>query len=509
MGEMSVYQIVERCQLGDEQAFGLLYTVMRDRLRTVCRNYTANEQTVDDLLHDSFVLILSKINTLKDLNKAEAWMTAVTRNVAQSWLNHQQQEEVVSLDAMEQPLQVEEPVPVPVTYDEILRLVDALPRRYRRVFRLSVLEGMNHQQIAALLNIEPHTSSAQLSRAKLLLRHWLGPMVLLFVAALLPLGVWWSMKDAKVEKGDFSKVVASDDTNRGYSEPTATDREPLRASEADVATKQHPAARVNGSSRVVAAVVPPADTTVVPPTDTATVSPSADTASVAPPAVVPYRVELPVDRQTADHPAPRRDSQWSVDLAYSGIGSNRDLQLPYANAETNDAVYDSETRHRMPLTIGLTVNRRLTQHWQVGLGIQYTRMTTDSEWGNTYTRMVKEQRVNYLGLPLSVQWHYPLVSRLSLYTAANVTLQLPLRSTADSRCVLNGLTVESSTERLHPGIQWSAGLGLGLHYSLTPAVGFFVEPSLQHYFRNSSGVETWQTEHPAAFSVPFGLRITF
>jgi len=486
MGEMSVYQIVERCQLGDEQAFGLLYTVMRDRLRTVCRNYTANEQTVDDLLHDSFVLIFSKINTLKDLHKAEAWMTAVTRNVAQSWLNHQQQEEVVSLDAMEQPLQVEEPVPVPITYDEILHLVDALPRRYRRVFRLSVLEGMNHQQIAALLNIEPHTSSAQLSRAKLLLRHWLGPMVLLFVAALLPLGVWW------------------------YSKPTATDREPLRASEADVATKQHPAARVNGSSRVVAAVVPPADTAVVPPTDTATMSPSADTASVAPPSVVPYRVtELPVDRQTADHPAPRRDSQWSVDLAYSGIGSNRDLQLPYANAETNDAVYDSETRHRMPLTIGLTVNRRLTQHWQVGLGIQYTRMTTDSEWGNTYTRMVKEQRVNYLGLPLSVQWHYPLVSRLSLYTAANVTLQLPLRSTADSRCVLNGLTVESSTERLHPGIQWSAGLGLGLHYSLTPAVGFFVEPSLQHYFRNSSGVETWQTEHPAAFSVPFGLRITF
>ena len=341
MGEMNVYQIVERCQHGDEQAFGLLYTVMRDRLRTVCRNYTANDQTVDDLLHDSFVLIFSKINTLKDLKKAEAWMTAVTRNVAQSWLNHQQQEKVVSLDTMEQPLQVEEPVPVPVSYDEILRLVDALPRRYRRVFRLSVLEGMNHQQIAALLNIEPHTSSAQLSRAKLLLRHWLGPLVLLFVAAVLPLGVWWSMKDAKVEKGDFSKVVASDDTNRGYSEPTATDREPLRASEADVATKQHPAARVNGSSRVVAAVVPPADTTVVPPTDTATVSPSADTASVAPPAVVPYRVELPVDRQTADHPAPRRDSQWSVDLAYSGIGSNRDLQLPYANAETNDAVYDS------------------------------------------------------------------------------------------------------------------------------------------------------------------------
>ena len=475
---------------------------MRDRLRTVCRNYTANEQTVDDLLHDSFVLILSKINILKDLNKAEAWMTAVTRNVAQSWLNHQQQEEVVSLDAMEQPLQVEEPVPVPVSYDEILRLVDALPRRYRRVFRLSVLEGMNHQQIAALLNIEPHTSSAQLSRAKLLLRHWLGPLVLLFVAAVLPLGVWWSMKEAKVEKGDSPGVVASDDTNRRLSEPTSTNREPLCASESIVAPKQYSAVKAKDSSIVVAAVVTP--------TDTALVSPSADTTSVATPAITPYRVtELPVDRQTADHPALCHDNQWSIDLAYGGIGSNADLQLPYADAETNDAVYDSVKHHHMPLTIALTVNRRFSPHWQVGLGIQYTRMTTDSEWGNTYTRMVKEQRVQYLGLPLSVQWNYPLARHLSCYASANVTLQLPLRSTADSRFVINGLPVESSIERLHPGTMWSVGVGLGLQFDLTSNVGFFVEPSLQHYFRNNSGVETWQTEHPAAFSLPFGLRITF
>jgi RNA polymerase sigma-70 factor (ECF subfamily) len=53
------------------------------------------------------------------------------------------------------------------------------------------------------------------------------------------------------------------------------------------------------------------------------------------------------------------------------------------------------------------------------------------------------------------------------------------------------------------------GVGLGLEYNISPTVGFFVEPRLQHYFQNSSGVETWQTEHKAALSVPFGLRINF
>ena len=51
-------------------------------------------------------------------------------------------------------------------------------------------------------------------------------------------------------------------------------------------------------------------------------------------------------------------------------------------------------------------------------------------------------------------------------------------------------------------------MGLGLQYDVTPAVGFFVEPSLQHYFRNGSGVETWQTEHPFVVTVPLGIRIT-
>ena len=75
--------------------------------------------------------------------------------------------------------------------------------------------------------------------------------------------------------------------------------------------------------------------------------------------------------------------------------------------------------------------------------------------------------------------------------------------------MLNGNHIESTTERLHPGTQWSVGVGLGLEYNISPTVGFFVEPRLQHYFQNSSGVETWQTEHKAALSVPFGLRINF
>ena len=79
---MQLQQIAERCQQGDREAFSKLYTVMRQPLRTVCLRYVANEAVADDLLHDAFLLIITKIGELKDTTRVEAWMTMVMRRVA-------------------------------------------------------------------------------------------------------------------------------------------------------------------------------------------------------------------------------------------------------------------------------------------------------------------------------------------------------------------------------------------------------------------------------------------
>lgn len=504
MGELSIRQIVERCQRGDQQAFGLLYTVMHDRLRRVCRHYVADETTADDLLHDAFVLIFSKIDTVNDPAKAEAWMARVVHNLGRTWQHRQRQAPVVSLDDLERPLSAAAAaVPAAVSYDEILRLVDALPQSYRRVFRLSVLDGMSHQEIAALLGIEPHTSSAQLSRAKLLLRRWLRPMVLLLVAALLPLKTTKTTKTPPLAPplegreinaaGEHAKpVIAAAESVSTGDTATAVVAATAAVSTATVAATDavsYTAAVVAADTAAIAAVVAVAET-VAPDTAASTVSPSVPD--------VGCRVAVPHASASA----------WTIALAYSGMGGSDDTRLPYADPDMNPSVYDSVANHRLPLTVGLTVSRHLGKHWQVGLGLQYTRLSSSLASGNTFAQLQQEQRVQYLGLPLQAGWRQQLLPRLILNAAANVTLQLPLRSTLDSRYVINGSVVEAGHERLRPGLQWSAGVGLGLQYDVAPAVGFFVEPSLQHYFRNGSGVETWQTEHPFVVTVPLGIRIT-
>lgn len=265
---------------------------------------------------------------------------------------------------------------------------------------------------------------------------------------------------------------------------------------ADAATVEAAVVAADTASTTIAAVV--ADTaaavavadTSVPDTTASTVSPTVPDVGC---------------RVAVSHASP---SEWAIALAYSGTGSSGNTQLPYADPDMNPSVYDSVANHRLPLTVGLTVSRHLGKRWQVSLGLQYTRLSSSLASGNTFAQLQQEQRVQYLGLPLQAGWRQQLLPRLSLNAAANVTLQLPLRSTLDSRYVINGSVVEAGHDRLHPGLQWSAGVGLGLQYDVTPAVGFFVEPSLQHYFRNGSGVETWQTEHPFVVTVPLGIRIT-
>ena len=205
----------------------------------------------------------------------------------------------------------------------------------------------------------------------------------------------------------------------------------------------------------------------------------------------------------------RRESAWSVELAYSGFSNSRDIQLPYADINTNAGVYDSLVHHCMPLTVALSVNHRMSNHWQIGTGLRYMRLISDMQSGNTYASLQQHQHVQYLGIPVTLTWNYMLTSRLHFYSSANITLNVPLRSTLESQCILNGNMAEHYSERLYPNVQWSVGMGVGMEYQIMPKVHFFVEPNLQHYFQDNSCIETWNTVHPLVPSVPIGMKVEF
>ena len=187
---MEITRLIERCKQGDADALGELYKAYAQQMRGVCRRYISDEQTVEDVLHDAFVIIFTSFDRLRDVRRAEAWMTAITRNVASKCKDHLVALPMVSLDATSEveliAAENEEKDVRGVPLSEVVKMIDRLPEGYGQVFRLSVFEGMTHKEIADMLGIEPHSSSSQMARAKKMLRkmmqqYWAAVLLLLLV----------------------------------------------------------------------------------------------------------------------------------------------------------------------------------------------------------------------------------------------------------------------------------------------------------------------------------------
>ena len=345
MGEPNVKHIVERCQQGDRKAFGQLYTLMYDNLRKICRHYVSDETTVDDLLHDAFLLIFTKIGSIKDSSKAEVWMQRVVQNLALAYLKQSKQQTTVPLDSLQETMAISE-VPSPEVYDEIMSHVDHLPKSYQQVFRLSVLEGLGHQEIARILNIEPHTSSADLFRAKVMLRRSLAVLLLGLLAIGLPIGIWHLLQSSSEQElagsevrktehkmAETTSAVIPQDTAKH----TTTPLQPLRA----LAQKEIDSLLQPSVAEIAQTEVITADTTGH---QTESSVPTPVTVERTPRDVISETPEIPVSTESDS-----RD--WMLALAFNGISSRGSFNLPLGSYDPNEQEIDTITHHRLPLTI--------------------------------------------------------------------------------------------------------------------------------------------------------------
>ena len=569
MFTMEITRLIERCRQGDADALGELYKAYAQRMRGVCRRYISDEQTVEDVLHDAFVIIFTSFDRLRDVRRAEPWMTAITRNVASKCKDHLEALPTVSLEETSEAELIaaedEERDVRGVPLSEVVRMIDRLPEGYGQVFRLSVFEGMTHKEIADMLGIEPHSSSSQLARAKKMLRkmmqqYWVAGLLLLLV----PVTFFLLRKGDTAVKDEKPVVAKQKETPKESSKESPTDQ------------PQEP----------VIVHLPVHRTTVIA-TDTlqsviaqAVDSVTSDTLSniIAQEQIIPdtiatdttkaiRKVEIPhYDITELQYEKPSTGKKWSLELAYAGqfdeqnsynqpfiykpapsdvqslpgpspspiIPSSIDNWADYANYLANhpDAV-SAQTRsvimrialnnanrpgedkilrtshHQMPVTWSLAVKYRLSNRFGLESGLSYSRLNSDFEMGADGNTICEQQSIHYLGIPVKGICNLYAGRHWSLYGSLGLMTEIPMRSVLHSDYFVNGLYEVSDKTILRAPWQFSTSFGLGLQYHLTPNVGFFVEPSLQYYIPMKTDIETYRAEHPFTLTLPLGIRFTW
>lgn len=161
--------IVNLFQKGEPSAMDKLYMEYADYLSGVCARYISDEDTLKDVLQESFIKVFTQIHQFEYRGKGslKAWITRIAINEALIQLR--KEKEHYPLDENLTNLPEEEPDVEDIDNKTLLTFIQKLPPGYRAVFNLFVIEEKSHKEIAEILQIQPGTSASQFLRAKKML----------------------------------------------------------------------------------------------------------------------------------------------------------------------------------------------------------------------------------------------------------------------------------------------------------------------------------------------------
>lgn len=520
---VEIAKLIGRCRQGDSDAFNELYTTYKNPMRSVCRRYISDEQAINDVIHDSFVIILTSLHRLRDDSKAVGWMLSITRNVASKYKDYQKKHPTVSLeriDAKEVLAEVpQEKDAKNISMAEMMSLIDKLPEGYGQVFRLSVFEGLSHKEIAEKLGIEPHSSSSQLARAKSMLRKMIRQYWAVFLLFLIPISFFLLKKENSIEINNVQIVENQKKTQSIL--PTEQTQSPMIVSQPENASifitdSLQSAVDIANESSVSDTIMMIAQNSNEISIDSLLNNQRCDTIQFIQKTELPYYnfADIFSEKSVSNS---KNAQRWSIEFAYAGSFDEQNFDnlsikegskfsgnniLPHSDQDT---VLYIKT-HYMPLTVTLAVHYKQSERFGFESGLSYIRL--NSEFKNEINGNLSKdtlQIVHYLGIPVKCIYNMCTVKGWSLYGNLGFTMGIPIHSRLNTKIFTPEIS-ETNTSVQVPWL-WSVSAGIGLQYNVTRNIGIFAEPGVLYYIPKNNNVETYCTEHPFSFALPLGIKI--
>ncbi len=151
-----------------------IYKKYSSKMYGLCLRYARNAEEAKDILHDGFIKVFKCLNEFKGIGSFEGWIRKIMvhtsinayRSYSSRWF------------VIEENFEIDEPNEITIednlSYEELIKHINALPDGYRMVFNMYVIEGYKHHEIAEILGVSESTSKTQLLKARRFLIKRLG-----------------------------------------------------------------------------------------------------------------------------------------------------------------------------------------------------------------------------------------------------------------------------------------------------------------------------------------------
>ena len=170
---MTDVQLIEACKREESFAQRLLYDRYVDSMYLLCLRYISGTTDAEEVLSDAFIKCFRHIGRFRYEGEGsiKAWLSKITVNECLMFLRRKKQL-VISIDdnTVLRERCSTETVLEQMQARELLKYIQQLPTGYRTVLNLYVFEGLEHKEIAELLQISENTSKSQLFKGRALLK---------------------------------------------------------------------------------------------------------------------------------------------------------------------------------------------------------------------------------------------------------------------------------------------------------------------------------------------------
>ena len=169
----------------------------------------------------------------------------------------------------------------------------------------------------------------------------------------------------------------------------------------------------------------------------------------------------------------------------------------------NSPVYLANHEERQnfyqPISFGLSVNIPISSKFSVSTGVVYTRLSSDFTSIANSLVYERQQKLHYVGIPLTVQYKVWQWHGLNVYATAGGQADFNVKAY---------MTTEGTETKLEKdNLQWSVNAALGVQYNFIPQLGIYVEPGIKHYFDNGSHIQNYFKYKPTNFNLQLGVRV--
>ena len=157
-------------QQGDEPAYSELFARHQRAVFGYTKRFIRDEARAQEVFQDTWLKVHRARHTYKEGARFKTWLFAIAANTTRDAYRSTQRR----IQTVDSPVEARVAPSRPTDSADIYAAIDSLPDPLKEAFYLGAIQGFDHNEVAAALDISPGNARARISRARSHLREKLG-----------------------------------------------------------------------------------------------------------------------------------------------------------------------------------------------------------------------------------------------------------------------------------------------------------------------------------------------